>query len=440
MKPLSPAPLTLRSLLTIYLPLAFSWLMMAAESPICAGFVNSLPDRHVQIAAVLVLFSVALFIESPVIDLLSTSTALARNRASFAAIRRFSVWLMAAAGAVHTLVALVPPLHDFVFRTLLSQSAEVAEATRVPMMIMIPWSPAIGWRRHVQGLLIRQGLTKPIGLGTGIRVISIFLVGLAGYLSGRLTGAEVAALALSFSVVAEAVYIHFAGRRVMHGLALVESGERVSHRELLAFHMPLTLSTMVMMVGMPLTSKALASAPDGVLAMNFWQVQMTLGFLLRTITFALPEVVIANWRPGPDARLLSRFCLGIGAGLSVLMVVLALTGADRWFFMAVARADADVAHGAHQAFLACSLLPVSAAATNYVKGVLGVMKVTSTRVWGTGASMVVLAASLGAGVALQWPGVTTAAFGVTASQVTEFVVLAAFARHHTGAAALLGKV
>src|SRR5262249_4524195 len=148
---------------------------------------------------------------------------------------------------------------------------------------------------------------------------------------------------------------------------------------------------------------------EGVLAMNSWQVAIGLAFLIRTMTFALPEVLIAYWSPGERARLLWKFCLTLGSGLTALMLLLGLTGLDALFFRHVIGADPAVAAGAHTAFLCTSLLPVMTAATNYTKGVLTAAKVTVTRTAATGASVLCLLTVLAIGVKARWPGVVCAA-------------------------------
>lgn len=396
--------------------------MMAAEMPVCTGFVNSLPDHRVQLASLLALYSVALFVESPVIDLLATSTTLASSKASFAAIRRFSLWLMGWCGLLHLLIA-VTPLFDVVFLKVLALPPEVAEAVRLPLLILVPWSPAIGWRRHVQGLLIRKGVTGAIGLGTLLRICTIAIVGTIAFLSHAFPGAVVAAISLTCSVIAEAIFIHLVGRRALREKEFHDDDAELRVKDLSAFHFPLTVSTIVSLSSLLMVSRSLASVPDAILAMNAWQVATTLVFMLRTMTFALPEVVIANWRPGQSSRLLGQFCLGTGAGLSALMLVLAVTRLDVFFFTKLTHADSLVAENAHVAVLWCCLLPLFSAATSYVKGILTRLKVTMARMAATLASVVVLALVLFLGIKSQSQGVIVAAAAMTLSQLTEFLVL-----------------
>lgn len=400
--------------------------MMAAEMPICTGFVNRLPDQRVQTAALLVLMSVALFIESPVIDLLATSTTLATSRAKFQSIRKFSVWLMVWTGAVHLLVT-VTPLFHLLMTKVLNEPKAVSDAVRTPMLIMIPWSPAIGWRRHVQGILIRKGATRAIGWGTGVRLATLSTTCFIGFSSHRLAGAEVAATALTLSVVAEALFIQVVGGRTL-GREQHDLAEQDGHsmKALAQFHLPLAFSTMVMLTSMPAVSSALAKSPSSLLSMNSWQVSVTLAFLLRTMAFALPEVVIANWNKGLNSGLLIRFCFGVGLCLSGLMLAMSLTGVDWSFFRTVLRADPEVARGAHIAFMACSGLPILTALTSYVRGVMTAIGVTFARLYATMLSITVLVAVLIVGVAAQWTGVLTAATALTLSQLTELGVLVGF--------------
>lgn len=396
---------------------------MASDLPFCTRLVNSLPDHRIQLAALLGLFSMALFIESPVIDLLATSTALGKSKANFSLIRKFSLHLMLWCGVVHLIVA-VTPLFDVVFSGILNLPKEVAEAIRLPMIIMLPWSPAIGWRRHLQGILISSGQTKAIGIGTFVRLVTIIAVCFGGFMIQTMPGAVVAASALTSSVVAEAVYIHIAGRNVVRKMVWQSEELTISTRDLVKFHAPLTVSTMVMLTSMPMTTRALNRSVDPLIAMNGWQVAMTLAFLLRTITFALPEVVIANWRPGTHAKILVRFCSLVGLSLTVLSLFFSLTGLDKTFFMFFAKADREVVVMAHIALLACCSMPFLGAITNYVKGVLTLRRITFARLVATLASVAVLALMLEIGVGAHWPGVVTAGLAVTASQLGEFVILA----------------
>jgi hypothetical protein len=415
-----------------YFPLALSWIFMALELPISTSVATRSFAPEIQSAALLMLGGLALWIESPVIDLLATSTTLTKGRRDYVVISRFAWYLMIWCTALHAAVSLTP-LYDVVTGTLLGVEPEIAEAARIPMAIMIPWSAFIGWRRYLQGILIRFGRTRIISVGTAIRVGTMagFSFGLLA--AGRLSGVEIAAIALVASVASESLFIHWASRQTVRErlLADAEHGDGrppLTMRRLFAFHMPLTATTMTFMLGLPMVSAALARSHDGVLAMAAWQVATSLIFMHRTVVFALPEPVIALSNGTETNARLARFCAMVGLAASGLMFAFAAAGFDRWFFVAVLKAPPDVARAASAAYLACSALPLIGAMQSYLRGMLTSRHLTVARLAAVIVSTLVLFGSLQMGLGLAWSGVAISAASLSASALAELGVLGWFWR------------
>ena len=396
---------------------------MALELPITTALVSHSQNAAVQTAAMLMLGGLAIWIESPVIDLLATSTTLSKTPRDFATISRFTWWLMAWCTLLHAAIALTP-LYDIVSKTILGVPADVAEAARIPMAITIPWSAFIGWRRYLQGILIRFGRTRIIGWGTGVRVFTMALASLLLFRFSSLTGVEMAAVALVSSVTAEALFIHWASRETIArnlrpGTGAEEPGAPISMKRLAAFHMPLTATTMTFMLSLPLVSAAIARSPDGVAAMAAWQVATSLAFLHRTVVFALPEPVIALYKGPHTAERLARFCGMVGIGASALIAVLWLMGLDGLFFANVLGAEPDIVRLASLAYLASIALPFIGSVQSYLRGMLTAHHFTVARFAAVIVSTCVLIAFLVLGVVSRWPGIVVAAIAVTASALAE---------------------
>ena len=66
-----------RDIFLFRLPLFSSWLLMTAEGPLISAVINRQSDAIVHLAAIGIVFSLAIAIESPIINLLAISTALA---------------------------------------------------------------------------------------------------------------------------------------------------------------------------------------------------------------------------------------------------------------------------------------------------------------------------------------------------------------------------
>lgn len=420
------SPLTHPRIFRFYYPLALSWVFMSLESPISIALISRMALPKENTAVFLMLMGLALWIESPVIDLLSTSTTLCRDRQSFAVVSRFVWTVMAWCTVAHAVLAFTP-LYDWVVRDLLSQPQVVVEELRVPFALMIPWSAFIGWRRYRQGILIRTGRTRSVGLGTGLRLTTMTIVGFALYLSGGLSGASVAACALIASVGAEAIFAHWASREAVRELpevdSAVEARGTLTIGRLARFHLPLTATTMVMLSTFPVIGKALAQSSQPVLHLAAWQVASTLVWMHRTVVFALPEVVIALYRSPSSLPRLRSFSLIVGAASTGLLALLWATRLDVTFFTRVLGTKLDAAETAHQGIGLCLLLPVVGAMHSYARGSLTARHQTMPRLIAVFVGSAVLVAGLWVGLQAGWEGVVFAAFALTAGALAEWAVL-----------------
>ena len=163
--------ITYRKILTFWLPLAGTGLMMAVEGPYLAAIIARLQDPTVNLAAFGVAFAFAIIIESPVIMLMSASTVLVEDGPSYRALRRFSYGLAAVLTAVQVVV-LLPPVFNTIAQAL-ALPADVTRLTHGGLAILLPWPAAIAYRRFRQGLLIRQNLTRRVAYGTIIRLVAM---------------------------------------------------------------------------------------------------------------------------------------------------------------------------------------------------------------------------------------------------------------------------
>ena len=199
-----PEPLTYPRIAAFWLPLAGTWLMMAAEGPYLAAIIARLEQPTENLAAFGVAFALAIIIEAPVIMLMAASTALVTDAASYAALRRFT-YTLAAGLTVVQVVAVLPPVFDWLALSLIGLPPDVARLTHHGLAIMLPWPIAIGYRRFRQGLLIRRRLTRLVTCGTAVRLAAMSAAALAAARVPGLQGVHVGTIALATGVVVEAV-------------------------------------------------------------------------------------------------------------------------------------------------------------------------------------------------------------------------------------------
>ncbi len=399
---------------------------MAMESPIALSVISRMANAEISTAAFQPLMAMALWIESPVIDLLTTATTLGKDRQHYIQLSKFVMKVMLWVTVVHALIA-ATPLYWTVTEQIIGLKPAVAEAARAGLIVMIPWSAAIGWRRYLQGLMIRNGQTRLIGYGTAIRMSTMTVVSLSLYLFTHLPSIPIVSTGLICGVMAEASFAHWASRSTIQAnLAYDDPALRPLTQRILAnFHLPLTLTTMVTLMSQPLISAALARGPQSILALDSFQVASSIIWLHRTIVFALPEVVITLYRDGQSSAQLRRFCLYIGFGTTGVMAFTAFTNLDSFIFKQLLGVESEqVVHMAHLCLQLSCLMPLIGALQSYLRGMLAAHHLTVSRLAAILVSAVCLILLLALGVALQWPGVVTASVALTFALLAELAVLA----------------
>jgi progressive ankylosis protein len=219
---------TPRAIFLFWLPLALQWIMMALEGPFLAAVIARLADPTFNLAAYGVAFAFAILVESPVIMLMSASTALVEDLASYRKLRAFAAALNVLSTAL-LVVLLIPPVFDLVLRTGLGLPPQVADLVYGSLWILLPWPAAIGYRRFLHGVMIRAGQTRRVMIGTLVRLGGMALTGLI--LAGTgIPGAWVGAGALSAGVVIEAVVAGLMSRDAIRRLSGGEGEEGDAHR------------------------------------------------------------------------------------------------------------------------------------------------------------------------------------------------------------------
>ena len=305
-------------------PLAASWMLMAAELPALSAVMARLPNPAINLAAYGgVVFPLALIIESPILMLLSASTALSKDWASYRKIWRFMMATSAVMTGLHLLLVFTP-LYYVVVRGILGVPEVIVEPARIGLMIMTPWTWAIAYRRYHQGVLIRFGHFKAVGAGTVMRLSANGLVLLIGYSLGTLSGIVVATSAVIAGVISEAIFIGLAVRPVLRDD--VKPAPPVVPpliwRAFCVLH-PIGVD-IVHQLGCATDRQApgLSRMPDPIASLAVWPVVTGLLFLIRSLGFALNEVVVGaagsarhGVQPAPVHRDPGRFTNGLLAPL-----------------------------------------------------------------------------------------------------------------------------
>lgn len=314
-------------------PLALTWLMMAFEQPFLIAFIARLNDAKFNLAAFGIAGSFAMIIESPIIMLMSASTALVTGRNSYRKLKRFTDILNGVITGIQ-LIFLIPPVFNFVVIGLMEVPEEIAGIAHIALIIFLPWAASIGYRRFYQGILIRSHLTRRVTYGTLVRLTVIVIMGLLLYMTG-VKGAYVGAGAMSLAVFFEAI-----ATRIMVAGALktllqnedTENGE-LNLRSITKFYYPLALTSILSLGVHPFVAFFLGRSHMAVESLAVLPVVSSLVFIFRSLGLSYQEVNIALiGKEKQNYRVLRNFATYLGLIVTVLISTLAFTPlADTWF-------------------------------------------------------------------------------------------------------------
>jgi hypothetical protein len=366
--------------------MAGTWLMMAAEAPFLAAVIARLAEPKYNLAAFGVAYAVAILVESPVIMILSASTALVEGPITLRRLRRFTYMLNGGVTAVMALLTLTPAWDLFALR-LIGLDPVVADLTRGALLMLLPWPGAIGYRRFYQGLLIRSGHTRRVAYGTATRLGSMALTGFGLYLGTSLPGAWVGAAAISVGVLVEALAARLMTLSVVRDICAStrpESGEGTTYRGIAVFYLPLALTSMIGLAAQPMTTFFVGHARLALESLAVLPVVHALSFLFRAAGLSYQEVAIALLDRGRTNFVpLARFALMLAVSASLGQSLIAFTPLVDWWLVDLSGLREDLAVHAVTPLRLLALVPALSVMQSLQRAMLVQARRTRPVTWGT---------------------------------------------------------
>lgn len=363
---------TTRSIFKMWWPLAASWMLMALELPVINIVITRLVNPEIHLAAYgSLVFPLALLIEAPIIMLLAASTALCSDWETYRKMRRFTHVLSASLTAIHALIAFTP-IYGWIARDILSAPEEIIGPARIGMMITLPWTWAIAYRRFNQGVLIRFGHSLAVGFGTIVRLLADCSVLAIGYFIGTIQGTAIATAAIIAGVLFEALYVGLRVQPVLRNQLPETSDEHepFTYRGFLKFYIPLSLTSLIFLGARPIFSAGVGRMFDPLNSLAVLPVITSLTFMFRAGGVAYSEVVIAMiGRKGAYAAM-RRFAIGLISIMTVGILLIAATPLGSIWFGQITGLSDELLSLARTGLWLALLLPGLSALQSWFQGIV----------------------------------------------------------------------
>lgn len=413
-------------LFLFWLPLFASWLLMTLEGPFISATINRLPDEVIMLAAMGIVSSLSVTIESPIINLLATSTALSKDRNSYLLLRKFTIHWMLLLTAVTVLLAFTP-LFDLIVVKMMQVPIEIAHWVEPGLKIMTLWSAAIGWRRFLQGILIRYNLTRRVAWGTMIRLFSSLGTITVIAILTDWPGVFIGSAALMAGVLAEAIYVTIAARPIvvndLRSGTSSKNEDALSYKDLLSFHTPLAATSLLTLFVQPLVTFSLARLPSPALSLAAWPVVFQVTLVSRSPAFALPEVVIAKYADKRSFQPLRRFSVTLMLVNTILMALFVFTPFIGAYLITIQDLVPAVSRLAESGLILFLPFPGLSVLIALLRGLIINRGVTRIVNFGMLLNLSTTGLVLSMGIVRNWPGINTAAIALVTAAAVELIYL-----------------
>lgn len=416
-----------RQIFSFWWPLLVVWLFMTIEQPALAAAITRMPGATLNLAALWVAFSLALLIESPVIQMLSAATALATSRERYRALLVFLSMIAGVTTLVHAVIA-IPPVFSFVAETVLDVPREVIPRAQQAFLLMIPFSAAVGYRRLWQGVLIRLGRTRSVTESTVGRLVvmaGVLLIAVNLFPESD-KGHIWASGALIAGVVVGAAYAFWLlYRRGMDELPESDELGPIGTAGLWKFYVPLASTSVIFLASRPLLTLGMSQAAFPLESLASWPVVHGLIIVFVSVGFSYQEVVIALLGASREnAEPVGRFAWSAGAITSGLFGGLALFGGAYWVVRVLFGLEEALLPFTTEALLVVIPVPFFMTLKSWYRGVLinaGRTSVLASAVALNAAVILILVLVLPRYTSLY--GTTIAAIAWTGAMVLELALL-----------------
>lgn len=362
--------------LTFYLPLAATSVLMMVTHSVISGAVSRTADPVAALAAYSTAYSVGQIMESPCYGMQRMGLTFTRGKRSLASVFKVSLGLLTGILSIYALTAWTP-LASYVFKQLLGVPEDVYPFAIASFRVFILWPTTSAIRSMFQPRIVLAKKTYWLTINMVLRVGVMF--GAAVFLPKAWPTGPVGATILVSGIMTEALLAILVERFALPPLGDDPEGEApATPQQVLKFALPLAFAASAQTLGRPVLTASLLRTLDPAIALAGYQVASSFSYIFVALTYNIYHAVVVYVKDAQSFRTMRTFCLGLGALGFVLMAVCSIPPIGAWIFGRVIGAPEDIAVEALRTLSVLTFTAPTAAAMEFFSGVLMMRRRAST--------------------------------------------------------------
>ena len=210
--------LSWRAFAVFYIPLALTALLNLVWQPIGSAALSRMNLALASLASWQVLSGLTFMLRSPGMAYNEVVVAILDRPGSFAALRRFTVWLMVAAGLMHLLIVATPLTHLW-FERVSALAPDLTELASTGFWLALPLAPLTVLQSWFQGAILHGKRTRAIPESVGVFFATVLLLLGAGLVWGQaIPGLYLGMTAFVCANITQTAWLYWRSRELLAGL------------------------------------------------------------------------------------------------------------------------------------------------------------------------------------------------------------------------------
>ena len=361
-----------------YWPLALTGVGMVLSVQFQNATLARYPEAIIELAVLALAYGVFGFFNASLQFIAQLSNVYARSPTAHQRCFRFVLLASAAITLPQLLIATTGP-GDQLIRVIFGIDAELSNRVRDYLLLMCPLILLNAQRHFYTGLMIQAHRTGWVTVCNFIYLTSVIVMLAAGFALGWsavyvIVGAELVGVTILLSLLV------FARLRFYALPAQIEH-EHVTYRELYGFFLPVSTTGVMFALSRPVLFAFVARAPSGLVAVAALRVAFDFSMLFQQAANQFRHFFISFGFDDLPAK--RRFMLLVGAGITAVMLLLALTPLSGWIWGTLMSIPAELMSPAQDVLLMMCLMPAVIIYRNYFHGRLMHLRRTAGMAYGS---------------------------------------------------------